>query len=107
MNYLEPKGSKFLMFHRKMLFKFTRINNGTTIAWGYSGYPGGGYAQWDIYFPITFLGIIGCVMTGTYNINASAIRILAWYLNHITVQYCGAGNNSSSVNGCFYCIIGY
>ena len=47
------------------------------------------------------------VMTGTYNINASAIRILAWYLNHITVQYCGAGNNSGSVNGCFYCIIGY
>lgn len=34
MSYLEFKSSKLLMLHRKMLFKFTRINNSVLICYG-------------------------------------------------------------------------
>lgn len=70
MNYLEPKGSKLLMFHRKMLFKFTRINNGITIQFGLNN-----SSFTDVNLPITY--------TATYKIIAIPHNI---YENAATIS---------------------
>lgn len=86
------------------------INNRIYIQWGYTGYVGGAYKSWDFYFPITYPGTgtvtVVANAVGSYNINASAIKILGVYYDHCTFQYTGAGNNSGSVGGVEWFSIG-
>lgn len=94
MNYLELKGSKLLMFHRKMLFKFTRINNGIIICWCYS--TGDTVLAYDTTFPITFKDIpsvlgVGYFYFGRFRSRLNTITITGFSWNY-EVDRCGSNS---------------
>lgn len=88
---------------------YIKLVDGTIIQWGTNGYPGGAYTTFDVSFPIKFSeNSYTPVLTarGGDNINASAMKLLAWYTDHMTVKYTGAGNNSGTINGITWVAIG-
>lgn len=94
MNYLEFKGSKLLMFHRKMLFKFTRINNGIIICWSYS--TGDTVLAYDITFPITFKDIpsvlgVGYFYFGRFRSRLNTITITGFSWDY-AIDRCGSNS---------------
>ena len=108
MNYLEFKGSKLLMFHRKMLFKFTRINNGIIICWSYStgdtvlAYDIRSYSTgdtvlaYDITFPITFKDIpsvlgVGYFYFGRFRSRLNTITITGFSWDY-AIDRCGSNS---------------
>lgn len=88
---------------------YIKLADGTIIQWGTNGYPGGAYTTFDVFFPTPFSqNSYTPVLTarGGDNINASAMKLLAWYTDHMTVKYTGAGNNSGTINGITWVAIG-
>lgn len=88
---------------------YIKLADGTIIQWGTNGYPGGAYTSFDVFSPTPFSqNSYTPVLTarGGDNINASAMKLLAWYTDHMTVKYTGAGNNSGTINGITWVAIG-
>lgn len=88
---------------------YIKLVDETIIQWGTNGYPGGAYTSFDVSFPTPFpQNSYTVVLTarGGDNINASAMKLLAWYTDHMTVKYTGAGNNSGTINGITWIAIG-
>lgn len=88
---------------------YIKLADDTIIQWGANGYPGGAYASFNVTFSIPFpQNSYTPVLTarGGDNVNASAMKLLAWYPDYMTVKYTGAGNNSETINGITWIAIG-